>query len=117
MLQRSVISGSQAEPSRTECPGVRTASMMALAVPVTVLPCLPPIKIEFPEIFFPDLNKNRTQYINKVPDMNKILDNLLLKLYTKKTLDLKYSKLNIIVKFSGIWKTNENYGLTYKFSY
>lgn len=67
--------------------------------------------------FFPDLNKNRTHYINKMPDMNKILDSLLLKLYTKKTLDLKYNKLNIIVKFSGIWKTSENYGLTYKFSY
>ena len=44
MAQRSTISGSHAAPSRVVVPGVNTAAIIALAVPVTVLPWRPPMK-------------------------------------------------------------------------
>lgn len=47
-LQRSWTSGSQAAESMRVLPLVRTAAMSRLAVPVTVLPCLPPRKMSRP---------------------------------------------------------------------
>ena len=38
------------------------------------------------------------------------------KVYSEKDLGDKIKELNLKVKISGIWKTKDNYGITYKFS-
>ena len=39
-----------------------------------------------------------------------------LKLYTKHVLPERLNEICVNIKISGIWKTNKNYGITYKFS-
>jgi hypothetical protein len=49
-------------------------------------------------------------------DLNNHLKLGYLKLYSKSDLPDKLDSINITLKLSGIWKTNDTYGLTYKFS-
>lgn len=56
--------------------------------------------------------------LSGVPVMD-LFDNLksnTLKLYTKNILPERLNEICINIKISGIWKTNKNYGITYKFS-
>ncbi len=49
-------------------------------------------------------------------DINNILTTRQLKLYSKHELHEKIKEIDIKVKISGIWKTYDKYGITYKFS-
>ena len=56
--------------------------------------------------------------LSGVPVMD-LFDNLKsnsLKLYTKHVLPERLNEIYVNIKISGIWKTNKNYGITYKFS-
>ena len=53
---------------------------------------------------------------NPTIDMINILTTRHLKLYSKNDLNDKFKEIDIKVKISGIWKTYNNYGITYKFS-
>ena len=53
---------------------------------------------------------------NATTDIFNILSTRHLKLYSKYELNDKLKEIDIKVKISGIWRTYNNYGITYKFS-
>ena len=61
------------------------------------------------------LNKINLEGI-PVMDMNINILSKNLKLYSEEDLGDKIKELNLKVKISGIWKTKDKYGITYKFS-